>query len=61
MFGILGILGSALFYFLLAWVLGTFIWMMIVVPRMHKRQQEILRRLNALERRLALSDMGVDV
>ena len=61
MFSILGILGSALFYFLLAWVLGTVIWMMIVVPRMHKRQQEMLRRLNTLERRLALSDMGVDV
>jgi hypothetical protein len=58
---LLGLLGSALFYFLLAWVLGTFIWMILVVPGMHKRQTEMLRRLNALERRLAASDMGIDV
>jgi hypothetical protein len=37
---------------LYVWVIGTLIWMLFVVPRMHRRQRDILRRLNIIEQRL---------
>jgi hypothetical protein len=33
----------------IAWVVGTAIWILIVVPGMHKQQRKILQRLDALE------------
>ena len=39
---------------LYVWVIGTVIWMLFVVPRMHRRQREILRRLTAIEQRLGV-------
>lgn len=40
---------------LYVWVIGTLIWMLFVVPRMHRRQREILRRLTAIEQRLGVT------
>jgi hypothetical protein len=48
-FGFLGYLALILIY---AWVAGTALWAVFVLPRIHKRQLEMLRRLNAIEARL---------
>jgi hypothetical protein len=53
---LVGFLGSAVVVLFYAWAVGTFLWMLIVVPRMHKRQAEIMRRLNALEKGLSELD-----
>lgn len=46
---------------LYVWVIGTLIWMLFVVPRMHRRQREILRRLTAVEQRLGVTrDAGTN-
>jgi hypothetical protein len=53
---VVGFIGAAAVVLFYAWAFGTFLWMLIVVPRMHKRQAEIMRRLSALEKRLSELD-----
>jgi hypothetical protein len=45
--------GSLLVAAVYAYVLGTGLWLLLVAPRIHKRQWQMLKRLDALERRLA--------
>lgn len=45
--------GSLLVVAIYAYVLGTGLWLLLVAPRMYKRQWQMLKRLDALERRLA--------
>ena len=45
--------GSLLVVAIYGYVLGTGLWLLLVAPRMYKRQWQMLKRLDALERRLA--------
>ena len=47
-----GLAASILVLLLYAWFLGTLLWIFMVVPRMHKRQREIVRRLEQILTRI---------
>jgi hypothetical protein len=45
--------GSLLVIGVYVYVLGTAIWLLLFAPGMYKRQHQMLKRIDALERRIA--------
>jgi prolipoprotein diacylglyceryltransferase len=45
--------GSLLGLAIYAYVLGTAVWLLLFAPGMYKRQRQMLKRIDALERRIA--------
>lgn len=44
---------SAMIVLLYAYVIGTLLWLIIVAPGAYRRQRELLRRVEQLERQMA--------
>ncbi len=48
---------SALVVLLYAYVIGTLLWLIVVAPGVYRRQRELLRRVEQLERRVGKEEL----